>query len=541
MIMAMDPDHTRPHQSRPAPQPMGYGGAPLVESMTIHTRPRVTRRGNPVVPPDPGTPASRLLAVLLTIVLAGSAILWQNIGQERRDDLIKAPPLPVQVQAADEPAPGGMTDMMARAMLRLRGFAAGEPSAGESLMTNIVATADSAPDRVRVVIAEAELVGERAALDRIGAVRDHLLALDLDAELSGEDLEAAEANRELALEELDILESIYTAGPDSLDPAARDRLTARYGDLGAFALAHGGPESARDAAVGGAGPLMLLGLGVMAIVGFGLLVGSVLLVYGIVWYADRRTVMRCEKPMPGGSVMLETYALFVGCFALMSFGGAVAEAHGSEAVRQAVGVAQLPAQWLLTVTVLWPLVRGMSGRDWRRAVGLTRGQGVAREAVCGLLVYLASVPLYLIGVVITMLLMMLWEVVRRQQGAGGEPAPISNPIFELVATRNVVVIALVFTLATVWAPITEELIFRGALYRHLRGRLHWVVAALLSAALFAYLHAYGPLMVAPLIALGFMFAFMREWRGSIIAPMTAHFLHNATLLTLAITAVWIIG
>ena len=64
----------------------------------------------------------------------------------------------------------------------------------------------------------------------------------------------------------------------------------------------------------------------------------------------------------------------------------------------------------------------------------------------------------------------------------------------------------------------------------MRGRLHWALAAFFTAVLFAYMHSYGPLMVAPLIALGFMFAFMRQWRGSLIAPITAHFIHNASLV-----------
>jgi membrane protease YdiL (CAAX protease family) len=115
-----------------------------------------------------------------------------------------------------------------------------------------------------------------------------------------------------------------------------------------------------------------------------------------------------------------------------------------------------------------------------------------------------------------------------------------NPIFEMVAGGDIFIIMLLFVLATTWAPIVEESIFRGALYRHLRGRLHWVAAGLLSGVLFAFMHDYGPLMVAPLIALGFMFAFMREWRGSIIAPMTAHFIHNFTLMAFMITFVQLI-
>ena len=47
-------------------------------------------------------------------------------------------------------------------------------------------------------------------------------------------------------------------------------------------------------------------------------------------------------------------------------------------------------------------------------------------------------------------------------------------------------------------------------------------------------------MVAPLISLGFMFAFMREWRGSLIAPITAHFIHNFSLITFMIIFVQLI-
>jgi membrane protease YdiL (CAAX protease family) len=32
--------------------------------------------------------------------------------------------------------------------------------------------------------------------------------------------------------------------------------------------------------------------------------------------------------------------------------------------------------------------------------------------------------------------------------------------------------------------------------------------------------------------LGFGFALMREWRGSLIAPIVAHFMHNATVFTI---------
>lgn len=561
--MPMDPDaphspHAWPLRDPQLPVGYGGGGAPLVDSMTAQERPRFTRRGNPIVPPDPGTPGSRLLAILAAVLLAGIVIVWQNMGPDRQQDLINAPPTPPAAQAADEPAPGGMTDLMARAFLRLRPFLSQSPAADrQSLVEQVETTAAGDADRVRVIIMAADLVGHDAALERINQLRTDLLAreyppedpaeppADSETNAGSEADGTAALNRDLLRAELDALEVIYTAGPDALAPAARDQLAARYGALGAFALTTGQPESARTAAIGGPWAVIILGLAILTLMGSALLVGFGLLAWGIVWYANPRTIMRCERPTPGGSVMLETYALFVGGFALLSIGSTIAEAHAPDPVRDLVIAFGLPAQWLLLLAALWPLARGMSARDWRQAMGITRGQGVAREMVCGLLAYLASLPLYFLGVSVTFFLMQAWKVIKEKYlnaGGNGEPvAPPEYPIVELVGSADLVTLILVFTLATVWAPVAEELIFRGALFRHFRARVHWTLAALGTAVLFAYMHAYGPLLVAPLIALGFMFAFMREWRGSIIAPMTAHFLHNFTLITLMIIAFQIIG
>jgi membrane protease YdiL (CAAX protease family) len=43
------------------------------------------------------------------------------------------------------------------------------------------------------------------------------------------------------------------------------------------------------------------------------------------------------------------------------------------------------------------------------------------------------------------------------------------------------------------------------------------------------------MMLGPVIALGFNFSLMREWRGSLIGPIAAHCLHNATVLLMVIT------
>ena len=163
-----------------------------------------------------------------------------------------------------------------------------------------------------------------------------------------------------------------------------------------------------------------------------------------------------------------------------------------------------------------------------------------KEIGCGFAAYLASVPVYFMGVVVVFVLMILSEAFKAATGNTAAPEAMTNPVMDIIAASGPLGILLFFLLATLWAPITEELIFRGALHKYFRGRLHWVFAGLFSALLFAFMHNYGAMMVAPLIALGFMFAFMREWRGSIIASMTAHFIHNATLFIFMITLIQLI-
>jgi membrane protease YdiL (CAAX protease family) len=88
----------------------------------------------------------------------------------------------------------------------------------------------------------------------------------------------------------------------------------------------------------------------------------------------------------------------------------------------------------------------------------------------------------------------------------------------------------VFVLGAVLAPLVEETFFRGALFRALRTRRGLVFSGLLSGLIFAALHPQGVLAIPALTAMGFGFACIREWRDSLIAPMTAHAINNGLLI-----------
>lgn len=80
-------------------------------------------------------------------------------------------------------------------------------------------------------------------------------------------------------------------------------------------------------------------------------------------------------------------------------------------------------------------------------------------------------------------------------------------------------------LATVLAPVTEELVFRAGLFRFLRSRLPPGLGLTIPAMVFALLHG-NLVAVVPLCALGVFFAIAYEQTGRISVPIIAHALFN---------------
>jgi membrane protease YdiL (CAAX protease family) len=184
----------------------------------------------------------------------------------------------------------------------------------------------------------------------------------------------------------------------------------------------------------------------------------------------------------------------------------------------------LGLQWGLALIVLWPVARGVPFGVWRRQVGLHVGGGLFKEALCGLGAYLAGLPIVFIALLISSQLMQFF-------GGGAAGSARHNPVLESVSQGGWLVF-LIGTLATIWAPLVEETIFRGSLFRHLRGFLGLFPSAVLSALVFGGAHGYQWFALGPVIALGFNFALIRAWRGSLVGPIVMHALNNATVLLL---------
>jgi len=367
-------------------------------------------------------------------------------------------------------------------------------------------------DRLRIAVVAAEMDGPDAGIDRLDKVQAELDSLRSDAQ--GDELAVID---ELTDDARAMRVILAGGGADALAEDERAGLVDRHGWFARLALTMGKNADAADrSAVVDAGMRLLI-----ALAGFGLfvlaafLVGVVLMIVAIVRMSTGRVAWRFRPPAPGGSVYLESFAVFVGAFLVLQGVLVGVQSLTSEATAMRVS---LIAQWVLVLCPLWPMVRGVSLARIRADLGLERGRGIAREMLAGVAGYLAGLPLFVLVWIVTIL---VFSLMHKSQGGG--PA---NPVAEAIERGDMVTIVLLFVLATVWAPLVEESIFRGGLFRHMRSRFGLVVAALLVGVFFSFMHGYGVLMTPPLIMLSVTFSVMREWRGSLIAPMTAHFLHN---------------
>lgn len=87
--------------------------------------------------------------------------------------------------------------------------------------------------------------------------------------------------------------------------------------------------------------------------------------------------------------------------------------------------------------------------------------------------------------------------------------------------------------AVLVAPLAEELLFRGLIYRLARRTWGAWPAAVVSSLLFGLIHG-EPWFLFGLVALGLILAALYETTGSLLAPVIAHALHNAVSLFLII-------
>ena len=95
--------------------------------------------------------------------------------------------------------------------------------------------------------------------------------------------------------------------------------------------------------------------------------------------------------------------------------------------------------------------------------------------------------------------------------------------------------ALIIFTTIVYAPIVEEIVFRGAIFRGLRSKTSFIPAAIISGLLFGLIHVFDSLIQGNILdilyifvygSLGFVFCYAYEKNNSIYASIALHFINN---------------
>jgi membrane protease YdiL (CAAX protease family) len=314
---------------------------------------------------------------------------------------------------------------------------------------------------------------------------------------------------------LETLAQIYTAGGAAVAADDAQQLESELGYFGRLALSFNRPpddplrrsiisHSKKVAAIFGA-----------AIVGggIGLVVGLVLLILGLALLATGVMHWHYTPQARTHSVFVEMFAVYLLSFLLLSL--VLSLVYG--------GAPPLAVSWLLSVVlpiaIGWGLWRGVPWNELRHGLGWHGGRGWYIEIPCGIVGYIAGLPIVGVGFLITLALIRL---------SGETP---SHPI-QGESVRSTLEALQLYGIASLWAPILEETMFRGALFHHLRQRWGWTISAGIVAFIFAAIHPQGWATIPVLGSIALVLAALREWRGSLLASMTAHACNNFIMVSL---------
>jgi membrane protease YdiL (CAAX protease family) len=454
--------------------------------------------GSGAAPPDHQRSTAGTIIAWTVIVLAVAALLVGRVVREKSRDAAGTKP---------------QRDAAAELSMRI----IGRYAVGAKLIMGSLPGGNQ-EQQIGKLADEVEQVAVASPLTRVRAA-------PVVAELSGTDramklLESIESDEAELEDDVRDLGTIYSDGSDALGEGGRQRLLERHDWFGKLAVTWGKPDddplrrealaaARRTAIVALVAMLGGIGVGVLAL---GLFVTAIVL---LALGRFQRGYERPSAPSRAG-VFLEAFALYL------------AWLIGGSLLAGALGAREGNLKWFWIVVIgsaplacLWPLVRGVSFQELRRGLGWHPGRGWIAELGAGVGGYLAGIPVIVAGIAITVLL---------SRVMGAQP---THPIVEEISGRLPDVLKLLL-LASVYAPLAEETMFRGALYHGVRVRLPFIVASLIVSFIFAVIHPQGLAAVPALMGIAIVLAALREWRGSIVAPVVAHAINNGVILILLV-------
>ena len=397
--------------------------------------------------------------------------------------------------------PGMPLELIGRYVVGAHSLTAGSPQADSSaklMVAQLDGAAATPADKLAAAAIIGELQGKADALARLDALKK-----PLPASLQPQ---------------ADALRVVYSQGPSALSAGQRNALMENLGWFGRLALTFDQPADNPERAtlIAHARGTMWIAFGAAVGVAALGLVGLITAVIVLILVVNGWLPLTYRPSYGGGGIFLEAFAIYIGGMTAAGFVAHLLPRALQNNLAAHLGLMIGPT----IVAIAWPLIRGVEGGRWRNAIGWHAGRGAFREMGLGLVGYVAGIPVLAAGFLITIIFV---NVVH---------AHPSHPVERMLGVSPQLTF-FVFMLAGVYAPITEETMFRGAFFHSLRARHRWLLSAIVSSFIFAAIHPQGWTVVPTLMAIAVVFAGIREWRGTIFSSAAAHCLHNTVLLTLA--------
>lgn len=240
-------------------------------------------------------------------------------------------------------------------------------------------------------------------------------------------------------------------------------------------------------------------------------------------------------------IYAEVFALWLVVFTGLMMGAGLVADKFSEGNTTLAMSCSLVAFFGSLCVLFWAKYRGISFKQIREDIGWTCGAGLCKEVFFGIAGYGLMLPFLCGGVLITMFLMLLQGTLAG--GTGGDPfggtSGGAHPIVLEIAHGDFQLRVLLVVLAAVAAPIVEETMFRGVLYRQLRTSfrkmafvVNVVVSVLVTSFIFAAIHPQGWVAIPALMGIAVGMNLLREWRGTILPSMIVHGMSNGLVTSM---------
>ena len=406
------------------------------------------------------------------------------------------------------------------------------PAAGNAQFAmQLSALGGSVNDMLKDIEPGGEL-GCAVVLARLGQVQDAQKAVaDLEARIAAGKAKSFPEFDTLVKDVNTALNAIASkqAGPTALTEAQVHMLKSELGSAGDSLVAMATNDVKTQDELAGRAIVTVLALGAVVVLGIlvallGFVALGVMLVMGI-----KGRLVGVQPPTAPAGRYAAVFAIWLGSFYLLHKGPSWFMGAVSPEVALSISIA---GSVISCGIALWSArMLGIGWKQFAADTGLTRP--AFSDLLWGAVCYCMALALLLVGLCVVFVLLAM---------AGSPGLKASHPIQQIVSDSGWFGLALTFVVASVCAPLFEELFFRGALYQNLRATWGpWVgalgagaVATAVSSVVFAAIHPQGLMFVPVLGALAVAFCLMREWRGTILPGMWAHAINNGIMITLNI-------